>query len=231
MMAVRIALLTLANLMGAFVWTIGAATRTAYKRAYFRATADATVLSGDVSREARLGRKVFVARNVRIFRGVSVGDYSSINPDVLLESGTIGKFCSIASRVAIGMDDHPMRNLSTHVATYDSPACGLISKPRPNPQKAAPAIGNDVWIARGATVLRGVTVGDGAVIGAGTLVTGDIPPYAVAVGVPARVIRYRFDEETIAALLRRRWWDDEAFYGTEFERRGLGIENFDIASW
>lgn len=68
-------------------------------------------------------------------------------------------------------------------------------------------IGNDVWIGCNVVVLAGVSVGDGAVIGAGAVVTKDVPPYAVAVGNPAKVIKYRFRTEIIAGLLETRWWD------------------------
>ena len=69
-------------------------------------------------------------------------------------------------------------------------------------------IGNDVFIGANVTVLDGVHISDGAVIGAGAVVVKDIPPYAIAVGVPAKVIKYRFDNETIKGLLEKRWWDD-----------------------
>lgn len=68
-------------------------------------------------------------------------------------------------------------------------------------------IGNDVFIGMNVTVLDGVTIGDGAVVGAGCVVSKDVPPYAVVVGCPMKILRYRFPEETIAALLRIRWWD------------------------
>ena len=68
-------------------------------------------------------------------------------------------------------------------------------------------IGNDVWIGYEAVVLAGVTIGDGAVIGARAVVTKDVPPYAVVGGVPARLIRRRFPDDTISALLALRWWD------------------------
>ena len=68
-------------------------------------------------------------------------------------------------------------------------------------------IGNDVWIGRGAIVLSGVTIGDGAIIGAGAVVSKDIPPYAVAVGNPIRIIRYRTTKENIDELLKIKWWN------------------------
>ena len=93
-------------------------------------------------------------------------------------------------------------------------------------RKPQPAIGNDVWIARGAIVLRGVTIGDGAVIAAGSVVTKDVPPFAIVAGNPARLLRYRFGEEDIRALLARKWWDDESFYTEHFENHKVGLEEF-----
>lgn len=68
-------------------------------------------------------------------------------------------------------------------------------------------IGNDVWLCRGATVMSGVTIGDGAVIAAGSVVTRDVPPYAIVAGVPAKLVRMRFDQDTIDFLLKLKWWD------------------------
>lgn len=68
-------------------------------------------------------------------------------------------------------------------------------------------IGNDVWIGHGACLLSGVTIGDGAVVGAWAVVAKDIPPYAIAVGNPARVIKYRFSEDVIKRLMEVKWWD------------------------
>jgi len=89
-------------------------------------------------------------------------------------------------------------------------------------------IGNDVWLGRNSLVLSGVTIGDGAVVAAGAVVTSDIPAYAIAGGVPAKVIRYRFTPEQIAALLRIRWWDwpDEAIVAEVDLLCGGNIDEF-----
>jgi hypothetical protein len=68
-------------------------------------------------------------------------------------------------------------------------------------------VGNDVWIGRNATILSGVSIGDGAVVGGSAVVSRDIPPYGIAVGNPATVVKKRFSDNQIAALLRIKWWD------------------------
>jgi carbonic anhydrase/acetyltransferase-like protein (isoleucine patch superfamily) len=89
-------------------------------------------------------------------------------------------------------------------------------------------LGHDVWIGHGAIVLPGVTIGTGVAVGAGAVVTKDLPPYAVAVGNPARILRFRFDEAVRAALLRIAWWDwpAERLAATLEEIRGLSAEAF-----
>lgn len=89
-------------------------------------------------------------------------------------------------------------------------------------------IGNDVWIGRGAKVLGGVTIGDGAVVAAYSVVTRDVPPYAIVAGVPARVAKYRFEEHVVAALGRIRWWDwdDARVIAAVDELTGDDVEGF-----
>lgn len=123
------------------------------------------------------------------------------------ETVTIGKFCSIAHGVQIftggeyrpdWVTTYPFNVIWSHVA-------GDI-KGHPKSKRNV-VIGNDVWIGMDALILSGVTIGDGAVIGARAVVTKDVPPYAIVAGNPAKIIRYRFDEETIRKLLEISWWD------------------------
>ena len=123
----------------------------------------------------------------------------------------ISKFCSIAcgAKFLFNSANHTLGSLANYTFPLFFEEWGLDRKDVAAAwdNKGDIVIGNDVWIGYEAVVMAGVRIGDGAVIGAGAVVTKDIPPYAIAVGIPARVIKYRFDEETIARLLRTRWWD------------------------
>ena len=130
-----------------------------------------------------------------------------INGDRLV----IGKFCSIACGVKFLFNsaNHTQSSLSTYPFPIFYEEWGLdrghVTQAWDN--KGDIVIGNDVWIGYEAVVLAGVTVGDGAIIGARALVTKDVPPYTIVGGVPARIIRRRFPEDTIAKLLKLQWWD------------------------
>ncbi|WP_311030059.1 CatB-related O-acetyltransferase [Mesorhizobium koreense] len=113
----------------------------------------------------------------------------------------IGSFCSIAKEALFLQNEHTRTTVSTWPfdRAFDNRHCG-------RDLRGPIRVGNDVWIGRRAVILSGVTIGDGAIIGAGAVVTKDVPPYAVVVGNPARVARYRFDQRQIDALLELRWW-------------------------
>lgn len=141
---------------------------------------------------------------------VKVGDYSYIAKNSHISNCEIGKFCSIGPNFSCGMGSHPLNGISTSPMFYSTAkqnGLSLCEKNTFHEQKLT-TIDNDVFIGANVTVLDGVHISDGAVIGAGAVVTKDIPPYAIAVGVPAKVIKYRFDNEIIKGLLERRWWDD-----------------------
>lgn len=86
-------------------------------------------------------------------------------------------------------------------------------------------IGSDVWIGARAAILEGVTIGDGAVVAAGAVATKDVPPYAIVGGVPAKIIKYRFDEETIKKLLELKWWDKDMDWIVEHACMFEKVEN------
>lgn len=141
---------------------------------------------------------------------VSFGDYSYVVNDADIIYATVGKFCSIAAHTRINPGNHPLDRVALNHFTYRSSAYGL------GPDDAGffdwrrshhATLGHDVWIGHGAIVLPGVSIGTGAAIGAGAVVTRDVPPFAVVIGTPGRVHRYRFAPEIIAALQRIAWWD------------------------
>lgn len=140
----------------------------------------------------------------------TMGDYSYICNDGDVIYTTIGKFCSIAAQVRINPGNHPLERAALHHFTYRS---ALFELGEDDPsffdwrRQSHVTIGNDVWIGHGVTVMPGVTIGDGAAIGSGSVVTKDVEPFSVVVGVPGKVLRKRFDDETCEKLIRLKWWD------------------------
>lgn len=130
-----------------------------------------------------------------------------INHDRLI----IGKFCSIAcgAKFLFNSANHTLSSLSNYPFPLFFEEWGLekgdVTASWDN--KGDIVIGNDVWIGYEAAIMAGVTIGDGAIIGTRAVVTKDVPPYTIAGGVPAKAIRKRYSEETIAALLELKWWD------------------------
>jgi len=165
---------------------------------------------GDFSRI----KKSFLAENVTIDRNnyideSNISRFSYTGKNTTIIGCSVGAFCSISWNVSIGGANHDYKRVAQHSFLYNS-NIGLMPA---GVNKAydrfsdALKIGNDVWIASGAVITRGLTIGDGAVIGANSVVTKDIPPYAVVVGSPARIIKYRFTKEVIELLLKLGWWD------------------------
>lgn len=119
----------------------------------------------------------------------------------------IGAFTSIANGVIIGGGMHPIDWVSMSPVFYegrDSVKTKFSVHKRESVKSTS--IGNDVWIGRNALIKQGVSIGTGAVVGMGSVVTKDVPPYTIVAGNPARVIRMRFEENTINELLKSEWW-------------------------
>lgn len=144
-------------------------------------------------------------------RRVNLGNYSYIAKNSSISYCTIGKFCSIGPNFCCGLGVHPTNGVSTSPMFYSTAKQNGVSLCKENifEESKQTAIGNDVFIGANVTVLDGITIGDGAIVGAGAVVTKDVPPYAIVAGVPAKIIRYRFDEKTIDALLKIQWWKDD----------------------
>lgn len=161
----------------------------------------------------RAVRKSLIHPSAKIEAGSSflrsdIGRHSFCGYNCEISFASIGHFTSIANHVAIGGGRHPLEWAGMSPVFYegrDSVKKKFSNFPRPEPKKVI--IGSDVWIGYRAIIMQGVTVGHGAVIGAGSVVTRDVPPYAIVAGVPAREVGYRFNEEIKETLLASRWWE------------------------
>jgi acetyltransferase-like isoleucine patch superfamily enzyme len=147
-----------------------------------------------------------------VVRDASIGRFSYIGTDCRIRSCRIGAFCSIAPNVRIVLGRHPAEN---YVSTYPSffsrasSVCVDFGVADDFEVHKPVTIGHDVWIGADAMIMDGVTVGNGAIVGAGAIVTKDVPPFAIALGVPARVLRKRFPDDQIEFLERLAWWDKD----------------------
>jgi len=157
---------------------------------------------------SKLEKYVVLFNNVKVVNS-TIGESTFVQKKSSITEATIGKFCSIAQNVQIGLGNHPTSMVSTHPAFYSNTqplAKSYSTGDFFSPYKHT-SIGHDVWIGANAIVLDGVSVGTGAIIAAGAVVTKNVEPYAIVGGVPAKIIKYRFDKETINRLLRSQWWN------------------------
>lgn len=162
-----------------------------------------------------------------------IGRYTYISSNSKLNNTAIGRFCSIGHNIKTVNAIHPTKDfVSTHPVFYSTKKQVGVSFVKENIFDEHTSIngriiiiGNDVWIGNDVTLLGGITIGDGAVVGTGAVVTKDVPPYAIVGGVPAKVIRFRFNEEQIAKLEHIKWWnkDDEWL-----EKHAKEFENIDF---
>ena len=174
-----------------------------------------SVLEGNIS----INRRNFINRS-------NIGKYTYTGLNTSIRSSQVGRFCSISWNVSIGGGDHPNDRVTNCTISrfhmLDSREWGNLSNKAlattyRNQKKCT--IGNDVLISSNAVILRDVVVGNGAVIGAGAVVTKDVEPYSVVAGVPAKKIKMRFDDKTIAALEEIQWWN----WPTETIRENLDL--------
>lgn len=139
-----------------------------------------------------------------------LGKHSYIQKCSRVFIAEIGSYCSIAGGVFLGVPQHPLKMVTTHPAFYEENLPLLktfCTKTVHEESNEKVTVGHDVWIGENALVMSGLNIGTGAVVGSGAVVTRDVPPYAIVGGVPAKLIRYRFDEETIRKLVDSKWWE------------------------
>jgi virginiamycin A acetyltransferase len=151
----------------------------------------------------------------------SIGSFSYVCGKTLVTKTSIGRFCSIGPRCLFGWGIHPSKDfVSTHPIFYSTKKqAGITFADQDYIEERKPiTVGNDVWIGANVIVLDGVTIGNGAIVATGAVVTKDVPPYAIYGGVPAKLIRYRFEQEVIERLMDFQWWDkDQEWLKTNFK--------------
>jgi acetyltransferase-like isoleucine patch superfamily enzyme len=138
---------------------------------------------------------------------VTMGKYSYIGYDCSVTNAKIGSFCSISNNCVIGAPSHPVNWVSTSpVFIRGRNILGKNFSTHEFENNETTCIGNDVWIGTNCLIRSGITIGDGAIIGMGSVVTKDVPPYEIWAGNPAKLIKKRFDDDTIHDLLNIEWW-------------------------
>ncbi len=152
-----------------------------------------------------------VYENCKFGGSLGYGSYIQKNCELI---GDIGRFTSIAPYTRSNCWRHPytfpyVTTSPMFFSTYKQTGLTFANRSMFDENRGLLKIGNDVWICENVFLVGGINVGDGAVILPGAVVTKDIPPYAIAGGIPAKVIRYRYDEETISFLLNLKWWDKD----------------------
>jgi phosphonate metabolism protein (transferase hexapeptide repeat family) len=159
-----------------------------------------------------LGRFTIVGVRV-VLAECELGDYSYFSRGSEAIYTTVGKFTSIASNVRANALGHPMDRVSQHNITYRPNEYFVDAKIdkcfRALRQSKRVVIGHDVWIGHGVIILPGVSIGHGAVVAAGAVVTKDVEPYAIVAGVPAKRIKWRFEQSVRERMIALSWWDWE----------------------
>jgi acetyltransferase-like isoleucine patch superfamily enzyme len=155
----------------------------------------------------KFNRDVLIQAFTRL-SNAHINSYSRVRAFSTVYNCKIGSFSIIGAYSRIGLGRHPLNLISTNLIFYKK---NQISNKFYNSivfdEFLPTEIGNDVWIGEGTTIIGGVKVGDGAVVAARSVVTKDVPPYAIVGGVPAKIIKYRFSEELVEKLLEVKWWN------------------------
>lgn len=168
-----------------------------------------------------------------VFLNSSMGYASYASEHSFIKNTVIGRYTCIANEVMTVAGNHPLSFVSVHPAFYSTTQKPSYVKQNKfedfhyldSLKRISVVIGSDVWIGARVAILEGVIIGDGAVVAAGAVVTKDVPPYAIVGGVPAKIIKYRFDEDTIKKLLELKWWDKDMDWIVEHASMFDKVEN------
>ena len=157
---------------------------------------------------SKIATHCHILENTLILNSI-INSYSYVGKNSVVQNAIIGSFCSIANDVFIGLGSHPTNYFTTSPLFYrvtNTFQLNLVDENLKFSEYLPIEIGNDVWIGARAIIMDGVKIEDGAIIAAGAVVTRNVPPYAIVGGVPAKVIRYRFEPEKIERLIKLQWW-------------------------
>jgi acetyltransferase-like isoleucine patch superfamily enzyme len=152
-----------------------------------------------IPQQLKLGKRVVVKESCFFshkLKTIGNGTYIG-NGTLIMNCSEIGNFCSISHSVKIGMDNHLLEGISTNPLV-----CAM-------PIGECTIIGHDVLISANVVIMSGLKIGNGAVIGANSFVNKEVPPYAIVAGSPAKIIRFRFDEEKIDKIEHSKWWEKD----------------------
>lgn len=169
----------------------------------------------ELSEAVKFSLPINIAPPVKLYGGTfthncTIDAFSYVSPSCILHAVDIGRYCSIGDGVAI-LSNHPIDRLSTHPFTYESIFSGEHSSDGAtllpfSGKLPRTQIGHDVWIGSNVKILSGVTIGDGCIIGAGSVVTKSIASFSIVGGVPAKLIRMRFEDHLVERIQAIRWW-------------------------
>jgi acetyltransferase-like isoleucine patch superfamily enzyme len=171
---------------------------------------DAICESGKLYGKIVLGKGSSVRQNTELYN-VTFGKYSGVNSNSCLRNVNVGNFTSIGEYCRIGLLKHPLNNITT-IALHQRHFARILGSELLAQNEASSIyygdtnIGHDVWIGDCVIIPGGISIGNGSVIGAGAVVTKDVSPFSVVVGVPAKLVKYRFTEKQIQYIEKLQWW-------------------------
>lgn len=168
-----------------------------------------TIKDATISGKITIDEKSKIVDGVELYGEIEIGKFTTINgPNTdlrcVLNKISIGNFCSIARNVTFQEYNHDFNRLTSYFVNAN---IKKTSMKEDIVSKGAISIGHDVWIGTHSVILSGVTIATGVVVAANSVVVSDIPPYAIVAGSPAKIIKYRFSDSTIAELLESKWWE------------------------